>query len=76
MRKSVSVQAEKVTTPAVSEMCARANERGAGPRTTFPVWSYCEPWQGHMYLFAALSLRWLLNLARRSRSSSFVNSCS
>jgi hypothetical protein len=25
----------------------RVNAAGAGPRITFPLKSYCEPWQGH-----------------------------
>merc|ERR1719181_486152 len=53
-RKSVSVHGTSVTTPLLSVMWASASDSGAGPRTTLPVWSYWDPWQGHMYLFAAL----------------------
>merc|ERR1719258_810178 len=54
VRKSVSVHGTSVTTPLLSVMWASASDSGAGPRTTLPVWSYWDPWQGHMYLFAAL----------------------
>merc|ERR1719182_1341217 len=51
VRKSVSVHGESTALPSTSLRCASAS--GAGPRMTLPVGSYCEPWHGHMYLFAA-----------------------
>merc|ERR1719235_971236 len=53
VRKSVSVHGVRDTLPSTSLRCASARESGAGPRITLPVGSYCEPWHGHMYLFAA-----------------------
>merc|ERR1719253_1090623 len=53
VRKSVSGHGERTTLPSTSLQCARASGKGAGPRTTAPVGAYCEPWHGHMYLFAA-----------------------
>merc|ERR1719188_1221866 len=51
VRKSVSVQGDTATLPSWTEVCASARDRGAGPRTTLPFSSYCEPWQGQMNLF-------------------------
>merc|ERR1719160_696179 len=49
VRKSVSVQGVKLILSSAIVACAKARERGAGPRTTFPFVSYCDPWQGQMY---------------------------
>jgi len=55
VRKSVSVQGENTTTSdSLMLACARARERGAGPRITLPSLLYWEPWQGHLNLFSAL----------------------
>ncbi len=54
VRKSMfSSHAESTTTPSASATRASASDWGAGPRMTLPVASYCEPWHGHMNLFAA-----------------------
>ena len=50
VRKSVSVHGDNTTLPSTSLTCASASESGAGPRMTLPLKSYCEPWQGQMYL--------------------------
>ena len=50
VRKSFSGHGERTALPSTSLQCASASESGAGPRTTLPVGSYCEPWHGHMYL--------------------------
>merc|ERR1719359_2671735 len=53
-RKSVSVQGPILMLPSAPiEVVVRASDRGAGPRTTLPFSSYCEPWHGQMNLFAA-----------------------
>ena len=55
VRKSVSVQGEKMmVSVSLISACARARERGAGPRITLPSLLYWEPWQGHLNLFSAL----------------------
>ena len=51
--KSVSVHRVSTTFSSTTFTLAKANERGAGPRITLPVESYCDPWHGHMNLFAA-----------------------
>merc|ERR1711920_1169753 len=43
VRKSVSVQGATAMLPSTTEVCAKGRERGAGPRTTLPFSSYCEP---------------------------------
>ena len=53
VRKSVSVHGDSTTLPSTSLTCASASESGAGPRITLPLKSYCEPWQGQMYLSCA-----------------------
>merc|ERR1719229_2167364 len=54
VRKSVSVHGETAMLPSTMEVCASGRDRGAGPRTTLPFSSYCEPWQGQQNLLAAL----------------------
>merc|ERR1719266_1712137 len=53
VRKSVSVQGDTATLPSWMLVCAKARDKGAGPRTTLPFSSYCEPWHGQMNLLAA-----------------------
>merc|ERR1712232_1342595 len=55
VRKSCSVQGDTATLPSWVEVCASAKESGAGPRTTLPFSSYCDPWHGQMNLFEALT---------------------
>jgi hypothetical protein len=52
--KSVSVHGENSTLPSAISTCAKANDKGAGPRTTRPWLLYWEPWHGQMNLFSAL----------------------
>ena len=54
MREGSSVRDLSETFPPSSSQCASASESGAGPRTTLPLKSYCEPWHGHWYLSAAM----------------------
>merc|ERR1712146_740875 len=55
VRKSVSVHGDTAMLPSSpTEVCASDNDSGAGPRTTLPFSSYCEPWHGQQNLFAAL----------------------
>merc|ERR1719229_682178 len=53
VRKSVSVHVDTAMLPSTMEVCASGRDRGAGPRTTLPFSSYCEPWQGQQKRFAA-----------------------
>merc|ERR1712117_258131 len=56
VRKSVSVHGRRATLPSSwMTVCASASDRGAGPRTTLPFSSYCDPWQGQQNLFEALT---------------------
>ena len=52
--KSVSVQGDMTILPLSSSVstCANVNDFGAGPRNTFPMASYVEPWQGHSNFFS------------------------
>mmetsp|Transcript_80018 Transcript_80018/g.141202 ORF Transcript_80018/g.141202 Transcript_80018/m.141202 type:complete len:119 (-) Transcript_80018:510-866(-) len=54
VRKSVSghVDMEILPSSGLTEVCDKAKESGAGPRTTLPFSSYWEPWQGQQNLLA------------------------
>merc|ERR1719382_1557449 len=53
VRKSCSGHGDTAMSPfSKTDVCASASDKGAGPRTTLPFSSYCDPWQGQQNLLA------------------------